>query len=116
MSTNPLPGIIRVGPFDMRILPWAHQEAATRGKFAEFTVPEFAIRIDVSMPPAKIVDSLIHELNHAIFWVYGIEDRDKEERLVGTLATAWTAIFRDSPEVLDCISKLLHGQERDGEE
>lgn len=68
---------------------------------------ESTIRLDGGMNPIKAVDTLLHEINHAIYWAYGINDDDKEERVVGTFATAWTQVFRDNPRLLQYITESL---------
>ena len=57
----------------------------------------------------KVLDTLLHELNHAVYWAYGMEDEDKEERIVGTMATAWAQIFRDNPEFVAWIAAVTSG-------
>ena len=51
----------------------------------------------------------MHEINHAIFWAYCIQNEDKEERVVSTMATAWTQIFRDNPKILRFIQTCVSG-------
>lgn len=56
---------------------------------------------------AKFIDTLFHEIFHAIYWAYGVEDEDKEERVVGMLATAWTQVHRDNPWLIDLAKECL---------
>lgn len=108
-----LPKSVKVSAFNIDIEDWKHHSASARESHGEFSSMEDVIRVDGTMNPVKIVNTLIHEIGHAIYWAYGMEDEDKEERIVATFATAWTQIFRDSPEVLEFISKTLDGERYD---
>lgn len=59
---------------------------------------------------AKFIDTLLHEIGHAIFWAYGIYDDDKEERTVATMATAMVQIYRDNMWLLSLIENVLDEQ------
>jgi hypothetical protein len=77
---------------------WSHASSA----WGNFTPAELTIRIQGDMPSIyKLADTLFHEISHAIWYVYRLSDEDKEERIVGTLATAWTQVLRDNPWILD---------------
>jgi hypothetical protein len=65
---------------------------------------EHTIRIRPDVPSRwVIVDTVLHEINHAIFWAYLLRDNDDEERTVATIATGWTQVFRDNPALLAWI-------------
>lgn len=66
------------------------------------------MRIEECLAPTKMVYTLIHEINHAIYWAYKLDDEDKEERIVSTFATAWTQIYRDNPALMDFIKEKLN--------
>lgn len=100
---------VRVAAFDFEIIPWTHKEATSMQRYGECSSFELKIRIDETLVPVQMVDTLLHEIGHAIYWAYNIEDEDKEERIVSTQATAWTQIFRDNPELLSFITQSLHG-------
>ncbi len=102
-----LPSKIKVAAFTIDIVNWQHHSAAAQGSFGEFSCLENVIRVDRSTNRFKLVDTLIHEINHAIYWAYGLEDEDKEERIVGTFATAWTQIYRDNPDILDFLQSAV---------
>ena len=105
--SHSLPQSVRVAAFDIAIIAWPHTAAAAAAKFGEFSSLELCIRVDASVAPIKLIDTLIHEINHAIYWAYGIDDADKEERLVATMATAWTQIYRDNPALLTMIREVF---------
>ncbi|WP_109076266.1 MULTISPECIES: hypothetical protein [unclassified Azospirillum] len=103
-----LPASIRVGPFDFEILKMDPMRASAERKFGFFSAVEQQIAIQADMAtPFKAADTLIHEINHAIFWAYGIEDADAEERTVSALATAWVQVYRDNPWLLEWIGAAV---------
>ena len=107
-AVRDLPDSVRVGAFDMAIVKWDAAAAAGAHAFGEFCANTQEIRIQSGMPsPTKAVDTMIHELGHAIYWCFYIEDEDKEERTVGTMSGAWTQVFRDNPWLLDWIKENL---------
>lgn len=106
--TAPLPKSLRIGPFDFQIIEYHPMSAAACRRYGEFSSMEVCIRIDPQAGCVKTVDTLIHELTHAIYWTYGIDDKDKEERVAGFMGTAWTQIYRDNPDLLRFIGEALH--------
>jgi hypothetical protein len=107
-AVEALPASIRVGPFDFAIDPMSAERAMGQSRFGEFSACEGHIAIQLDMPcPIKAADTFLHEVGHAIFWTYGIEDDDKEERTVSLFGTGWTQVFRDNPWIMDWIKKAL---------
>ncbi len=102
-----LPDKVKVAGFDITIEDWPPHQANTRDSFGEFTTYDLVIRIDMSVPRTKILDSFLHEISHVIYWAWKLSDDDKEERYVSAMATAWTQIFRDNPDVLKFIQEAL---------
>ena len=104
-----LPPNIRIGPFDFALQPWDVNQSYGARRYGECSCVELRISISRGMAaPVKAVDTLIHEIGHALFWAYGIDaEKDDEERLVGSLATAWTAVYRDNPWLLAWIAEAL---------
>ena len=99
------PTKIRVLAFDIEIQDWPPHTA--RNKFGEFSPLENLIRIDFSTDKINVVDTLLHEINHAIYWAYGIYNDDKEERTVAIFSSAWTQVYRDNPWLLEFIKHNL---------
>lgn len=102
-----LPSSIRIAAFDINVYEWNHLSATAMGRFGEWSSIECCIRVDTAVNPMKVVDTLLHEINHAIYWAYGLEEGDKEERIVATMATAWLQIYRDNPKLLTWIADTI---------
>jgi hypothetical protein len=102
-----LPKKVKVAAFDIEIIPYRGHSARVGEVFGEFSCVEQSISIDTSVSEMQILDTLIHEVMHAIYWIYSLDDSDEEERIVSVMATAWTQIYRDNPEILNFISKTI---------
>lgn len=93
-----LPSTLRVGAFDFKIEIWASTSAAANNRFGEFSAVEQTIRISEDIATRhKVAHTFIHEALHAAYWVYGVDDGDKEERIVSALSVGIVALFRDNP-------------------
>ena len=99
---------LRVAAFDFNIKIEPDALMESDGSWAKFNPRLAVIQYQTNWPnPAKFIDSLLHEIGHTIFWTYGLEDEDKEERIVSIQATAWTQIYRDNPWLLKLIQNVL---------
>lgn len=108
-AVDALPSVVRVGAFDFDIEKWKRSKAEGAGRYGECALQELVIRVQEDFAhPTKAADTFIHELMHAIHWVYGMEDGDKEERLVNMMSTAMVTAYRDNPWMLgwlaDCVT------------
>ena len=103
-----LPDTIRVGPYDFALVRLAMNEAMAKPRLGEFSSRAHRIEI-VADAPSKLdaLDTLLHEINHAIFWAYQIYDEDKEERTVAMMATAWVQVYRDNPWLIGWIGEAV---------
>ncbi len=98
-----LPNKIKVACFDIEIREWDAKTANVRGCFGEYSGDECIIRIDATHNSQRVVETLIHEITHAIYHLYCISDEDKEERIVTAISRGWFQVYRDNPEVLDLV-------------
>ena len=102
-----LPSKIKIAAYDVKIIPYVGQSARVNEVFGEFSSVENTIHIDTSISTMQIAETLIHEINHAIYYIYSLDDSDQEERVVSMFATAWMQIYRDNPHFLVFICDIL---------
>jgi hypothetical protein len=103
-----LPASIRVGPFDYAIERMTSNQSASMRRWGEFSSMESVIRVSTNFPTAvKAVDTLLHEVGHAIWFAWGIEKGDDEERVVGNAAMGWVTVYRNNPWLLGWIAECL---------
>jgi len=104
-----IPTKIRILALDFKIEDWHPHEACT--KFGEFKPLASLIKVDFSTEKISALDTLLHEINHAIYWTYGMDDEDKEERVVSIMSSAWVQVYRDNPWLLEFIKDSLKDTE-----
>ena len=102
-----LPEKIKVAGIDVKLIDWCPEEADEFGAYGIFSPGRSLIKIDTSKNEHKVVETLIHEVLHAIYAGYFISEDDGEERTVSVMAAGLTQVFRDSPELLDLITEHL---------
>jgi len=103
-----LPCSVRVGPYDFRLETMSNREAVGANAFGMFSQSEACIKLHSGLVSAALaIDTLIHEITHAIYWAYHIHERDDEERTVSIMGTAWAQIYRDNPWLLAWIARGL---------
>ena len=60
------------------------------------------IRLFTEQEPQIVINTLLHEIIHAVLQEYGLERYDKEH-LVCTLSNGLCQVLRDNPEVLKLL-------------
>ena len=98
-----VPKRIKIGYTDIAIIPMESLEGFANGNYGHFSAPELCIRIITDLKPLVVMNTLIHEVFHACWFVGGLEDTDEEERVVNTLANVYSQVLRDNP----CYSKYI---------
>jgi len=104
-----LPELIRIGPYDIKILPWEIGEANGEQSYGQFNPNTMTIKVATGYQPAFIVDTLLHEILHAASYVGNIggTEEENEETYCTVLATQLTQVFRDNPQLLKFITQQL---------
>ena len=102
-----LPEGIKVAGIDVQVVDWDHGDAETFGAYGIFSKSENVIKIDTTKDKIRVVEVFIHEVLHAAWAGYYLQDTDEEERIVSTLAAGLTQVFRDNPEVVDFLQSEL---------
>jgi hypothetical protein len=102
-----LPASIRVAAFDFKVEEWHPMGSASARRYGEFSSMEGVIRIDPQAGRIKTLDTVIHELLHAVYWSYNIAGSDDEERTVATMSTGLTQVLRDNPDLRRFIEESL---------
>ena len=99
---NKLPKQVKIGPYWFKIKS-DETDPDEMEDFGECNTTTQTITVETNQQPMIVLDSLIHEINHAIWWVFQLEDTDVEEKIVSVMATGWTMVHGDNPELLQWI-------------
>ncbi len=81
--------------------------ATSKDVFGECDHPMGTIRIRADIDPIKMANTMLHEVLHACFYIADLQDEDKEERTVTTLANQLSQVWRDNPALIDWLNATL---------
>jgi hypothetical protein len=101
------PEVIKVGPYDIRVADETDEDMA-HDFYGTFSRLQLEIRMRPGQPRVCEVDTLIHELLHALFFVGDIRSK-REETIVTRLATGLTQVLRDNPGFRTWLDDTLKG-------
>ena len=82
------------------------EEAEERGIWGTFVPAESTIYVADCGTAADLLDTILHEVLHALYYVWNLNDEDDEERTVHTLASALQAIFVDNKQFYKAIGRI----------
>ena len=102
-----IPKDIKVGPYTFQILPRGMSWFNTQGVYGNMISDQLEINVVTAFIPIVVLDTLIHECLHAVYFTNHLEDKDDEERTVSTLATSWTGLLRDNPQFVVFQNQVL---------
>lgn len=99
MAAKPpaIPKSVRVGPYTFRVYGRGQSWVQSNGAYGNTITDSLEINVASCFSPLIVLDTLIHEIMHAIYYAYHLDERDDEERTVATIATAWVGVLRDNP-------------------
>lgn len=97
---------IRVGPFDISIKKLEGEELEKWcGTFSE--AKHTIYLAETFETPRQEAETAIHEIMHAIYSVFGVRDKDQEERVVGLMSVGMASVIRDNPKLIEWLRKKL---------
>jgi|TARA_R110000796_G_scaffold112756_1_gene224402 hypothetical protein len=95
---------VKVGPTDFSI----EYVPLNEELFGDFSYINSRIRIEQNLKGTALVDTVLHEILHAIWKLGQLKDkREDEERAVAIMATYLTQVLRDNPVMLTWLKKNL---------
>lgn len=100
-----LPSEVRVGGFTYKVYERS-DFVKNQGAFGTCDNDLSIIMIGRDLTKAMQLNTLIHEIFHAIYYVYSIQDNDEEERVVNTFANGWHQVLNDNPQLVNYIKRM----------
>ncbi len=103
------PNSIRIGGFTYAI-EWVDGNwTASNGRYAETDLLGCEIRINASLSNARLADSFMHEITHAVIDWYGYTDDNQIglEAVATTMGKCLPMVWRDNPGAFAWWSGLL---------
>jgi hypothetical protein len=114
MSNDPinrLPESLRIGPFDVRIEK--HDKLSDDDTWGTYNGASLLMQFQSGQPSnCFAVDTVLHEIHHAIYRIFALRDSDDEERIVAVTATAMTQVLRDNPKLVEWLKDTLESPAR----
>jgi hypothetical protein len=102
-----LPTSVKIGYRVFKIVEWDHHVSATKSRFGECDKNAGEIRLTLMFGRTKAANTLLHEILHACYDGFNIQDADDEERTVGAIGDALCTIWVDNPEIFVWIATQL---------
>jgi hypothetical protein len=105
-AVRALPDTVVVLGHEIGIVVRSLHAAAGRATWGEFEPASQSIVLQEEYPSAhKAMETLLHEIGHAIWWAMGLQDADNEERVVRAFGTALASVFRDNLWLSEWLSE-----------
>ncbi len=101
-----LPSSIRVGPYDLAVII-TDKIDDDEGKWGQHH-PGVSIELRRDQKNAQsALDTLFHEINHAIYGIFGLSKKSREEHIVSAMAAGWAMVYRDNPDLLAWVYRMM---------
>jgi hypothetical protein len=103
-----IPKAIRIGPHDVAIEWMTKRESDAEDKWGYWARGEMKIGLVSEWPNAsKFADTLLHEIEHALWTFAALTGEDGEERIVSVVSAGRVQVFRDNPWLLGWLKDAL---------
>ena len=99
------PSSVQVGLFEYTILIGDPTHA--NGLYGKTTHSDLQIVIYPTGKDTVDLDTLWHEIKHAIWHMINLQDTDDEERIIRAMTTAELKVYQDNPELLELFCDTL---------
>jgi len=96
---------LRIGCRKYSVQEWADAEMMTTDSYGQCDKQRGIIYICTHLDPIVVADTFLHEIMHAIWHEYNLQDSDQEERIVHTLSTGLVQVMHDNPQLLTWFRK-----------
>ena len=97
-----LPKTIKVGYRDFNV-----SQAPLRDRYGECDKDRGQILYAPGQSNLQLLNTILHEIDHACWDLGGLEDKEPEERVVTVLNNVRTGVLRDNRELVSWINYIL---------
>ena len=104
-----LPNIVRVANATYSITTFTSEELETNDNHGHCIYHRTAIRVSTAQSDAMILDTLLHEIGHAVNHAAGLNDQSTEEDFVLRATPIWMCVWRDNPALLQLLNDYANG-------
>jgi len=106
------PGRIKIGFRDYEVYLADHAQAVNEQKFGSCSSSLGYIWIDLGLDAHNVASTMLHELSHAIWSVWGRGDNEMigQEQAALLFSNGFATVFRDNPKLVRWICKNLESE------
>lgn len=94
-----IPNSVRVGHYDYAIVVMAEIDQASDRIFGDMNATLQRIRLCAGMSTARLANTFMHEVMHAIHNFHDVDDKTSEENTTYRTTNGLCAFWRDNPDV-----------------
>lgn len=102
-----MPSSIKVGYRTYTIRTWDILEADNANAWGLCDHANGIIWLCTEIDPKIVVDTLLHEIMHAIWNYMGLDEKHGEEPIVHRIGTGLTQVFCDNPQLVQWIQSVV---------
>jgi hypothetical protein len=99
-----IPASIKVAGETIVIETYGMETAGATGIFGAFNALHAKLIICDELSKMACLNTMLHEIGHAIYFFYGIEDADEEEKTVNQMGIGWAQIWKDNPDLVKFLT------------
>lgn len=105
-----IPKTVKVLHRDYALLEYTPDDLLLHNYWGDHNPIHGEIRYHIAKQGSETVDTLLHEVLHAIARMMDVEFKDKneEEAVIAKLATGLTTVLKDNPKFTTAIVELLN--------
>ena len=101
-----LPSSVRVGFFVYSIETISAELADSKGLYGYADNNKNEIRVSDGLNDQQLLNTVFHEVLHAIHWQYGLYDGATEEQFTNLSTNGLCAFYADNPDFVDWFFNL----------
>jgi len=109
ISVTDMPGPVKIGPWVYKVEVWHTHSANSANRFGECERSTRTIRVDNSYGPRQTAETLLHELLHAIYDTWCVDETDNEERTVRAITLGLSSVFVNNPGLAAWFERVFGG-------
>ena len=102
-----IPKVVRIGCYNYSVNLMHDDDAAIAGVMGAAYHSQLSIRLRTDVPPQQLANTFLHEVIHAIHYVFGIGDDDNEETFTNLTTNGLCAFWMDNPKAMEWFQKTL---------
>jgi len=113
---NMLPESIEIFGHPFTVVKWTKKQAKKAKLMGECQNIKQEIRLAPDLTDIALCNTLLHEVNHALFWFMTLEECDMiEETIINNLTNGLVATLRQNPELLQFVFIALQNKKPEPE-